>query len=174
MRSGTRLQGTTGRLVAGLVAGLVVAACGASAPSTGASVATGSSPSAAAAPSADPATDKLAQVQSRGTLVLWTDPDYAPQSFSVEGATRLAETKCAPNQLTAPEISGYDAETGKRVAAALAVEPCFVATPFDAMIAGSWGDRYDVAWGSGAITFERMERLYVTQPIGMTIISATR
>ena len=164
MRSGTRLQGTTGRLVAGLVAGLVVAACGASAPSTGASVATGSSPSAAAAPSADPATDKLAQVQSRGTLVLWTDPDYAPQSFSVEGATRLAETKCAPNQLTAPEISGYDAETGKLVAAALAVELCFVATPFDAMIAGSWGDRYDVAWGSGAITFERMERLYVTQP----------
>jgi polar amino acid transport system substrate-binding protein len=44
------------------------------------------------------------------------------------------------------------------------VEPCFVATPFDSMIAGSWGDRYDVAWGSGAITKGRMEKLYVTQP----------
>ena len=32
------------------------------------------------------------------------------------------------------------------------------------MIAGSWGDRYDVAWGSGAITTDRMKRLYVTQP----------
>jgi len=66
--------------------------------------------------------------------------------------------------MTAPEMSGYDAETGKLVAAALGVEPCFVATPFDAMIAGSWGDRFDVAWGSGAITKGRMEKLYVTQP----------
>jgi polar amino acid transport system substrate-binding protein len=113
---------------------------------------------------ADPAKDKLAQVLARGTLVLWTDPDYAPQSFKVEGASRLATTKCAPNEMTAPEMSGYDAETGKLVAAALGVEPCFVATPFDAMIAGSWGDRWDVAWGSGAITNGRMEKLYATQP----------
>lgn len=122
-------------------------------------------PAASSVPTgADPATDKLAQVQARGTLVLWTDTDYAPQSFAVEGATRLASTKCAPNQLTAPEISGYDAETGKLVATALGVEPCFIVTPFDAMIAGSWGDRWDVAWGSGAITTGRMEKLYVTQP----------
>ena len=113
---------------------------------------------------ADPTKDKLAQVQARGTLVLWTDPDYAPQSFQVEGATRTADTKCAPNQLTAAEMSGYDAETGKLVAAALGVEPCFIVTPFDAMIAGSWGDRWDVAWGSGAITKGRMEKLYATQP----------
>ena len=38
----------------------------------------------------DPAKDKLAQVLARGTLVLWTDPDYAPQSFAVKGATRAA------------------------------------------------------------------------------------
>jgi polar amino acid transport system substrate-binding protein len=121
-------------------------------------------PGASAPPSADPTKDKLAQVQARGTLVLWTDPDYAPQSFAVEGAVRLGTTKCAPNEMTAPEMSGYDAEVGKLVAAALGVEPCFVATPFDAMIAGSWGDRFDVAWGSGAITVGRMEKLYVTQP----------
>jgi len=122
-------------------------------------------PTSAPTPSgADPAKDKLAQVQARGTLALWTDPDYAPQSFQVEGATRLASTKCASNQLTAPEMSGYDVETGKLVAAALGVEPCFVVTPFDAMIAGSWGDRWDVAWGSGAITKGRMEKLYATQP----------
>ena len=75
--------------------------------------------------------------------------------MAVKGATRPAGTKCAPNQMTAPEMTGYDAETGKLVAAALGVEPCFVATPFDSMIAGSWGDRYDVAWGSGAITGDR-------------------
>ena len=84
-------------------------------------------PAASAAPASaalDPAKDKLAQVLARGTLVLFTDPDYAPQSFAVKGATRQATTKCESNQLTAPEISGYDAETGKLVAAALGVEPC--------------------------------------------------
>ena len=136
-------------LVTVLLAG-VVAAC--------------SGPAAAQSPSLDASNDKLAQVKARGTLVLWTDPDYAPQSFAVDGATRLAKTACAPNQMTAPEMSGYDAETGKLVAAALGVEPCFVTTPFDSMIAGSWGDRFDVAWGSGALTVGRMKKLYVTQP----------
>ena len=120
--------------------------------------------SSPAGPSADPAKDKLAQVLDRGTLVLWTDLEYPPQSFAVEDAKRAADTKCTPNQLTGPEVSGYDAETGKLVAAALGVEPCFVSTPFDSMIGGSWGDRFDVAWGSGAITVSRMEDLYVTQP----------
>jgi len=134
------------------VAGLAVAlaACSGSAGSQAASL--------------DPSTDKLAQVQQRGTLVLWTDLEYPPQSFAVEGAARLADTNCSPNEKTASEVSGYDAETGKLVAEALGVEPCFVVTPFDSMIAGSWGDRYDVAWGSGALTVDRMERLYVTQP----------
>jgi polar amino acid transport system substrate-binding protein len=124
----------------------------------------GAAPPSPTPQGADPAKDKLAQIMARGTFVLWTDPDYAPQSFKVEGATRLATTKCAPNEMTSPEMSGYDAETGKLVAAALGLEPCFVATPFDAMIAGSWGDRWDIAWGSGAITKGRMEKLYVTQP----------
>ena len=61
-------------------------------------------------------------------------------------------------------MDGYDVETGKLVAAELGVEPCFVVVPFDEVIAGSWGDRFDVAWGSGAMTTKRMEKLYVTQP----------
>lgn len=124
----------------------------------------GSSATSSAAAPADASKDKLAQVLARGTLVLSTDPDYAPQSFAVKGASRAAPTKCAPNQLTAPEVSGYDAETGMLVAAALGVEPCFVTPSFDQIIAGSWGDHWDVAWGSGALTTSRMKTLYVTQP----------
>jgi ABC-type amino acid transport substrate-binding protein len=124
----------------------------------------GGAASSPAAPTADPAKDKLAQVLARGTLVLWTDLEYPPQSFQVEGGVRAAKTKCTPNQLTGPEVSGYDAETGKLVAEALGIEPCFVSTPFDSMIGGSWGDRFDVAWASGAITVSRMEKLYMTQP----------
>ena len=124
----------------------------------------GSSGNAAASPSGDPAKDKLAQVKARGTLVLFTDPAYPPQSMKVDGAARAANTKCGPNQLTAPEMDGYDVETGKLVAAKLGVEPCFVVVPFDEVIAGGWGDRFDVAWGSGAMTASRMAKLYVTQP----------
>lgn len=138
--------------LAALVAALIVVGCSAA------------PPTAAPSATADAGKDKLAQVLARGTLVLWTDPDYAPQSYKVDGAVRRATTKCAPNELTAPEITGYDAETGKLVAAALGVEPCFVVTPFDAMIAGSWGDRWDVAWASGAITKGRLTKLYATQP----------
>lgn len=112
----------------------------------------------------DPATDKLAQVLARGTMVMFTDPEYPPQSMSVKGATRAADTACAANQLTGPEVTGYDAETGKAVAEALGVEPCFVTPSWDEVISGSWNDRWDIAWGSGAITADRMERLYVTQP----------
>jgi polar amino acid transport system substrate-binding protein len=120
--------------------------------------------SSAAAQGADPATDKLAQVQARGTLILFTDPAYPPQSFAVKGAKRLASTKCASNELTANEIAGYDADTGKLVAKALGVEPCFVTPTWTEVTAGNWGDRWDLAYGSGAIEFSRMDVLYMTQP----------
>ena len=112
----------------------------------------------------DPEHDKLAQILDRGTLILSTDLDYAPQSFAVEGATRAPDTRCADNQLTGPEVSGYDVETGKAVAAALGVEPCFVAPQWVEITGGSWGDRWDLAYGSGAIDAERNRYLYVTQP----------
>jgi polar amino acid transport system substrate-binding protein len=112
----------------------------------------------------DPAKDKLAQVLARGKLVLFTDPEYPPQSFAVKGAKRAADTKCAANELTAPEIAGYDADTGKLVAEGIGVEPCFVAPTWTEVTGGNWGDRWDLAYGSGAIASDRMEVLYVTQP----------
>lgn len=114
--------------------------------------------------SGDPSTDKLAQVLARGTLVLFTDPAYPPQSYAVKGAKRKAGTKCAANQLTAPQITGYDADTGKLVAKALGVEPCFVTPSWTEVIGGNWGDRWDLAYGSGALDFDRMSVLYMTQP----------
>jgi polar amino acid transport system substrate-binding protein len=119
---------------------------------------------AAAARAADPATDKLAQIRARGTLVLFTDPAYPPQSFKVRGAVRPAATKCAPNELTAAQIAGYDADTGKLVATALGVEPCFVTPSWTEVTGGNWGDRWDLAYGSGAIDYDRMDVLYMTQP----------
>lgn len=115
-------------------------------------------------PTGDPNTDKLAQILDRGTLVLSTDPAYPPQSFAVEGAERAKDTSCSPDQLTAPEISGYDAEAGKLVAEALGVEPCFVTPSWTEVTGGNWGDRWDITYQSGSINEDRMERLWMTQP----------
>ena len=145
------LRGTALSLVAALA--LVTPACGGDAPQD-----------TAAGAEAGPATDKLAQVKARGTLVLFTDPAYPPQSFKVKGGHRPVHTKCAANQLTAPEIAGYDADTGKLVAAKLGVEPCFVSPSWTEVTAGNWGDRWDLAYGSGAIEYSRMDALYMTQP----------
>ena len=71
----------------------------------------------------DPSTDKLAQILARGTLILSTDPAYPPQSYLVKGAKRLANTKCAANQMTANQMAGYDADTGKLVARRSASSP---------------------------------------------------
>ena len=139
-----------------VLVGLLLAGCAGQASSI--------APSSAVIPAADPARDKLASILARGTLVLSTDPEYPPQSSLVAGATRAAETACAPNQLTAAEVEGYDADTGKLVAERLGVEACFVTPPWSEITAGNWADRWDIAWGSGALTAERMTRLYVTQP----------
>lgn len=117
-----------------------------------------------AARSADPATDKLAQVLARGTLRLPTDPAYPPASFAVPGAKRAQGTRCGPDQLTAPELDGYDVATGKLVADALGVEPCFLVPTWTELLAGNWGDRWDVAFASIGITSDRMERLVFTRP----------
>ncbi len=115
-------------------------------------------------PSGDPASDKLAQVLSRGTLVGYAALDYAPQSFLVEGAERPADTRCSPNQLTAAEVAGYDNDTTKLVAEQLGVEACFVIPTWTEVTAGNWGDRWDIAYGSGSINADRMTRLWMTQP----------
>lgn len=154
MSEGSAGGGTGGarpRLVALLVfAIVVVVACSG----------TTASPSS----SANPTTDKLAQILARGTLVGYAELDYPPQSLRVEGATRADPTKCLANQLTAPEVTGFDIETHKIVARELGVEACFVSPQFSEVTAGNWGDRWDIAYASGAINATRMEHLWMTQP----------
>ena len=138
------------------VTGLALTACssGAASPAT----TTGGSSSG------DATTDKLAQVMARGTLVLSTDPAYAPQSEEIKGAPRDPGTRCTATQLTASQVRGYDVDTGKAVAKVMGLEPCFVTPNWDQIVSGAWGDRWDVAWGSGAINGDRMTRLWMTQP----------
>lgn len=119
---------------------------------------------ATAAQRADPETNKLAQIIARGTLVGYHEADYPPQSVEVEGATRPAGTKCAETELTADQVTGFDNETSKLVAKGLGVEACFATPTWTEVTAGNWGDRWDIAYGSGSINADRMQRLYMTQP----------
>jgi len=124
----------------------------------------GGSGSASPAVAGDPSKDKLAAILARGTLVEYFEDDYAPQSMSVKGATRAAGTKCAANQLTAPEVTGFDNEITKLIAAQLGVEACFTSPTWTEVTAGNWSDRMDIAYGSGAINKTRMDHLWMTQP----------
>jgi polar amino acid transport system substrate-binding protein len=115
-------------------------------------------------PEPTPSDDLLAKITARGTLVVATDPAYPPQSELVSGAARAADTKCASNEYTAVELTGFDVETAVEIARRLGVEPCFVTPPWTQLTAGNWDDRWDISVGSMAITPERMEVLYFTQP----------
>lgn len=108
--------------------------------------------------------DKLAEIQARGTLVIATDPDYAPQSRFIRNAAPAAGTKCGSTQYTASQFEGFDVDVALEIAKKLNVEPCFVTPPWSQLIAGSWGDNWDIHVGSVAITFERMKDLYFSHP----------
>ncbi len=117
-----------------------------------------------ATPEPTPADDLLAKITARGTLVIATDPGYPPQSELIEGATRATDTKCAPSEYTAQELTGFDVDTAVEIAQRLGVEPCFVTPPWTQLTAGNWDDRWDIHVGSMAPTPDRMEGLYFTQP----------
>lgn len=108
--------------------------------------------------------DKLAEIQARGTLIIATDADYVPQSKLLANVTHPAETKCTATQYTANQFEGFDVSVAVEIANHLNVEPCFVTPPWSQLVAGNWGDNWDIHVGSVAITFERMKVLYFSQP----------
>ena len=108
--------------------------------------------------------DKLAEIQARGTLIIATDADYMPQSKFLASESPDPDTKCEPSQYTAAQMIGFDVEVGKEIARRLGVEPCFVTPPWSQLVAGNWGDNWDIHVGSVAMTYERMKVLYFSQP----------
>jgi ABC-type amino acid transport substrate-binding protein len=106
----------------------------------------------------------LAEILSRGTIVISTDPDFQPQSFRNPAGQRPIDTKCVPEQLTSAELQGFDIDVASQIGLRLGVEPCFVAPPFDSIVAGNWGDKWDISVGSLRITPERSNVLAFTSP----------
>ena len=111
-----------------------------------------------------PSDDLFGKIQTRGTLIVATDPAYPPQSELIAGGARKPDSKCSPSEYTASEMSGFDVATAVEIARRLGVEPCFVTPPWTQLTAGNWDGRWDLSVGSMAITPDRMETLYFTQP----------
>jgi polar amino acid transport system substrate-binding protein len=108
--------------------------------------------------------DLLDQVTQRGTLVVSTDPNYAPQSVLKNGGKRNDGTKCASDQLTSGEMEGFDVDVALELGKRLGVETCFVTPGWDTITAGSWADKWDISVGSMTVTTSRQKVLYFTTP----------
>lgn len=109
-------------------------------------------------------TDKLAVIMERERLIIATSPDYPPQSELKVGATRIANTKCAPGEYTASEFVGFDVDIALEIARRIGIEPCFVTPPLTQIFSGGWADRWDISIASISITSERTQGLYFAQP----------
>ncbi|HSJ54685.1 MAG TPA: transporter substrate-binding domain-containing protein, partial [Anaerolineae bacterium] len=106
----------------------------------------------------------LAAILQRGTLVVATEADYAPQSELKRDEPRAADTQCAPNQRTENQFEGFDMDVAREVARRLGVELCLVTPRWTQVVSGNWDDLWDVSIGSMVITPERMQVLYFAQP----------
>ena len=112
--------------------------------------------------------DKLAGIMARGKLVIASQTAYPPWSDYRAGGNRTLQTRCAPGELTAGELTGFDVDVAVELARRLGVEPCFVTPPRTQVFSGSWADAWDIGLGSITITSDRMKVLYFTQPYKTT------
>ena len=108
--------------------------------------------------------DLLAQIKSRGYVIVSTDPNYAPQSFLNTQGKRTSTTKCPSDTLTTAEMQGFDVDVAAEIGKRLGVETCFATPSWDMITAGSWADKWDVSVGSMTITNTRAKVLTFTVP----------
>jgi polar amino acid transport system substrate-binding protein len=106
----------------------------------------------------------LEQVRQRGTLVVSTDANYAPQSVLKSNPTRPPESKCTADQFTTGELEGFDIDVAAELGRRLGVETCFATPSWDSITAGNWGGQWDISVGSMTITTARQEILHFTTP----------
>ena len=92
--------------------------------------------------------DLLAQIMSRGSIRISTDPNYAPQSFLDESGA----------------FKGFDVDVALEIASRLGVEVEFVTPDWDLITAGNWGDQWDLSVGSMTVTTARQEVLEFASP----------
>lgn len=86
--------------------------------------------------------DLLDQIQERGTIIIGLEGDWAPWSFVDEN----------------DELTGFDVEVARAIAAKLGVEVQFIPGEWDGLFAGMDAGRYDIVINGVEVTPERTEK----------------
>lgn len=94
------------------------------------------------------ASDLLAAVKQRGTILVSTDANYKPQSFRTKNGS----------------WQGFDVDVAAEIARRLGVKPEFFDSDFNAVTAGNWLGKWDINVDSMAITKARTNVLWFTEP----------
>ncbi len=99
------------------------------------------------------AADLLDKVRQQGTLRIAMEGTYPPFNFK--------DKKTG-------ELSGYDVDVAKLLAAKLGLKPVFVSTEWSAILAGLGAGKYDVIISQVNITAKRMETFAFSDPYTYT------
>ena len=102
----------------------------------------------AAGVSAEAENDLLAQIQTRGTIIVGLEGDWAPWSFVDEN----------------DELMGFDVEVARAIAAKLGVEAEIIPGEWDGLFAGMDSGRYDIVVNGVEVTPERTEKYDFADP----------
>ncbi|MBB3195517.1 cystine ABC transporter substrate-binding protein [Roseateles terrae] len=94
------------------------------------------------------AADLLDEVKARGTLRIACEGTYPPFNFKNEKG----------------ELTGFDVDIGKAIAAKLGVKPEFTTTEWSAILAGLQAGKYDVIVNQVAATDERRQTFDFSSP----------
>jgi polar amino acid transport system substrate-binding protein len=138
---------THGLLAMVAVLAIVATACGSDEPEPGPGEGGGMTDEQVCASHPADAGDLLAEICSKGTITVSTDPAYPPQSsLNVETG----------------EYEGFDIDVATEIANRLGVDIAWVEPNWNAIIAGNWQGRWDMSVGSMTVTTERAEVLHFT------------
>ena len=108
----------------------------------------GGDASAGSAGSADAGGDLLSQIRDRGEMVFATEGTWSPWTFHNEDG----------------DLTGYDIEVARAIAAELGVEASFAEGEWDGLLAGLDSGRYDTMANGVSVTPEREEKYAFTEP----------
>ena len=92
--------------------------------------------------------DLLARIQERGTLIIATEGNWPPWTYHDESDA----------------LTGFDIEIGALIAKGLGVEPVYMETAWDAILAGVDSGRFDIACNGVDYTEERAEKYDFSDP----------
>ncbi len=125
---------------------LVIAACGNNANT--ATTGSGDQQAPATESSSSSSTATLESVKASGKLRIGTEGTYAPFTFHDESG----------------KLTGFDVDLATEVSKRLGVEPEFIETQWDGMIAGLDAKRFDTVFNEVGITPERQEKYLFSDP----------